>query len=147
MSQSKGTPFGCQANVEAGSGGTALPSPRARSTTKGISPCFRPRGDGRAVPPESFATFAWHPKGVPFDCEFLNFIHVAIEGYPLWMPSERRGGLGRNRSTVSSRPEARGTPFGGASKRPRGSRKQPFLNFIHVAIEGYPLWMPSERRE
>ena len=27
------------------------------------------------------------------------------------MPSERRGGLGRNRSAVSSRPEARGTPL------------------------------------
>ena len=39
------------------------------STTKGGTPCFRPRGDGRAVPPESFATFAWHPKKVPFDCD------------------------------------------------------------------------------
>ena len=45
------------------------PPPPSASTTKGISPCFRPRGDGRAVPPESFATFAWHPKGVPFDCD------------------------------------------------------------------------------
>ena len=45
------------------------PPPPSASTTKGISPCFRPRGDGRAVPPESFATFAWHPKWVPFDCD------------------------------------------------------------------------------
>ena len=39
------------------------------STTKGISPCFRPRGDGRSVPTEPASTFAWHPKGVPFDCD------------------------------------------------------------------------------
>ena len=43
------------------------PPPPFASTTKGGSPCFRPREDGRAVLPESFATLAWPPKGVSFD--------------------------------------------------------------------------------
>ena len=43
------------------------PPPPFASTTKGGTPCFQARGDGRAVPPECAATFTWHQKGVPCD--------------------------------------------------------------------------------
>ena len=101
MSQSKDTPFGCQANVANDSGGTALPSPRGRK--HGVPPLVVLAKGGSV---SEATVFELHP------CRNRRV--------PLWMPSERRGGLGRNRSTVSSRPEARANPFGGASKRRLG---------------------------
>ena len=74
------------------------------------------------------------------------------------MPSEGRGALGRDRSTVSSRLEARGTPFGGASKRRRGlgsnrffsssmpeSKDTPFGGQASVANDSGGTALPSPR--
>ena len=55
------------------------------------------------------------------------------------MPSEGRGGLGRNRSTVSSRPEARSAPFARASKRRRGLGSNRFFSSSMSQSKGTPF--------
>ena len=139
MPESKGTRFGCQVKVAADSGGTALPSPRGRERREPPFVVLAKGGGSRKQP-------------------FFLFIHVAIEGNPLWKPSDRRGGLGRNRSTVSSRPRAQGTPFGRASKRRRGlgsnrfetssmpeSKGTPFGGQVKVAADSGGTALPSPR--
>ena len=73
------------------------PPPPFASTTKGGSPCFRPREDGRAVLPESFATLAWPPKGVSFDSGMDEEEKRLLPRPPPPFASPAKGGTLRSR--------------------------------------------------
>ena len=93
MSQSKDTPFGCQANVEAGSGGTALPSPRGRK--HGLPPLVVLAKGGSV---SEATVFELHPcrnrRLPPLDAKrtsrrareepLYRLLAAGSTGYPLW---------------------------------------------------------------
>ena len=68
------------------------PPPPFASTTKGGTPCFQARGDGRAVPPECAATFTWHQKGVPFDSGMDEVLRRLLPRPPPPFASTTKGG-------------------------------------------------------
>ena len=106
MSQSKDTPFGCQANVANDSGGTALPSPRGRK--HGVPPLVVLAKGGSV---SEATVFELHPcrnrRVPPLDAKrtsrrareepLYRLLAAGSTGYPFGGASKRRLGLGSNR--------------------------------------------------